>query len=629
MATSEQQEQDSLNAKVQGMSLNESGQDASRDGEDSNNEQTPTVTPTTLPANVQARIQAFQISRRNRSNSAASAYPTHNNNTNIDNDNPNTPFLPYQPQQSSHTNLVRSSSTYESSMGRGPHSNNSMSSPNMAALSGEGRPNSSNSGNNEGSTPFSGPLSFTPPTSQAAAPKKPPLSMRRGTPKLNTEDLNQPAPPPQQQQQQQQAQTQTQEAPVSAPAITSSNLNPTLPGGRIPQSNNNTSGRKNRPQLPKGSLPETGTGNTILSNYKKYIDIKTGSLNFAGKASLHSKGIDFSSGSSFRVSLDEFESLGELGRGNYGTVTKVYHKKYDVVMAMKEIRLELDEAKFTQIIMELEVLHKCASPYIVDFYGAFFAEGAVYVCMEYMDGGSLDKIYQSGVDEACLASITESVVRGLKQLKDEHNIIHRDVKPTNILVSTTGKVKLCDFGVSGNLVASMAKTNIGCQSYMAPERIKSQTPADAMTYTVHSDIWSLGLSILETAKGCYPYPPETYGNIFSQLSAIVDGDPPSLPEDKFSPEARDFVDQCLNKVPKLRPSYSKLLAHPWLQKYRNQKIDMGDFVQNALNKKESNNGNNIGDSSAVGNGDAVGESNSNDSSSSSARPALHNGRRDG
>ena len=163
-------------------------------------------------------------------------------------------------------------------------------------------------------------------------------------------------------------------------------------------------------------------------------------------------------------------------------------------------------------------------PYIVDFYGAFFQEGAVYICMEFMDGGSIDKLYGDGIPESVLRKITLSTTMGLKSLKDEHNIIHRDVKPTNILANTRGQVKICDFGVSGNLVASIAKTNIGCQSYMAPERISSGGVAQAGanpgggTYSVQSDIWSLGLSIIECALGRYPYPPETYDNIFSQLS---------------------------------------------------------------------------------------------------------------
>lgn len=305
---------------------------------------------------------------------------------------------------------------------------------------------------------------------------------------------------------------------------------------------------------------------------------------------MSSKGIDFSNGSSFRITLDELEFLEELGHGNYGNVSKVLHKPTQIIMAMKEVRLELDESKFRQILMELEVLHKCQSPYIVDFYGAFFIEGAVYMCMEYMDGGSLDKSYDQnqlgGIDEPQLARITSSVIMGLKELKDVHNIIHRDVKPTNILCSASqGTVKLCDFGVSGNLVASLAKTNIGCQSYMAPERIKSLNP-DKSTYSVQSDIWSLGLSILEMALGAYPYPPETFDNIFSQLSAIVDGPPPKLPEGKFSTDAQNFVSMCLQKVPERRPTYGALLEHPWLKKYEHEDVGMSQYITERLNKRK-------------------------------------------
>ena len=315
---------------------------------------------------------------------------------------------------------------------------------------------------------------------------------------------------------------------------------------------------------------EGGGSDSLFNKYSEYVDTNTGTLKFKGKATIHGKGIDFSSGTSFNISLDEVDNLDELGKGNYGTVYKVRHSRPQlrrpgqglsgnrpppsmaassmianknedapentspssatagtttgVVMAMKEIRLELDEAKFAAIIMELDILHRCISPFIVDFYGAFFQEGAVYICMEYMDGGSIDKLYGDGVPEGVLRKITLATVMGLKSLKDDHNIIHRDVKPTNILVNTTGQVKICDFGVSGNLVASIAKTNIGCQSYMAPERISGGGVAQAGanpgggTYSVQSDIWSLGLTIIECALGQYPYPPETYDNIFSQLS---------------------------------------------------------------------------------------------------------------
>ena len=284
-------------------------------------------------------------------------------------------------------------------------------------------------------------------------------------------------------------------------------------------------------------------------------------------------------------------------------MTKVRHTRTGVEMAMKEIRLELDEAKLNAIIMELDILHRALAPQIVEFYGAFFVESCVYYCMEYMDIGSLEKLTTGRhcvVPEDVLAQITLSTVRGLRFLKDELQIIHRDVKPTNILINSLGEVKLCDFGVSGQLEKSLAKTNIGCQSYMAPERIR----ADRMrsTYTVASDIWSLGISLVEIAMGTYPYPPETFTNVFAQLQAIVEGDAPQLPTPSaepitvtrpngttlelergtctYSDTARDFVAQCLCKIPERRPTYARLLEHPFLT--HAPTVDMATWAAQAL-----------------------------------------------
>lgn len=308
-----------------------------------------------------------------------------------------------------------------------------------------------------------------------------------------------------------------------------------------------------------GEPSASGTQGSKMDDFKKYIDTEKGWLTFDGAATITREGVNFQNGHTFSISLDEVEILEELGKGNYGTVYKAKHAKpraprfghglsgikptmhhtqsdptsipqhsekddgtSGVTMAMKEIRLELDDAKFTTILKELVILHECVNPYIIDFYGAFFQEGAVYICIEYMDGGSIDKLYSGGIPENVLRKITYSTVMGLKSLKDDHNIIHRDVKPTNILVNTKGQVKICDFGVSGNLVASIARTNIGCQSYMAPERIAgggmAQSGSSDGSYSVQSDIWSLGLTIIECATGQYPYPPEVSATIFSQLN---------------------------------------------------------------------------------------------------------------
>ncbi|CAK7265167.1 MAP kinase kinase Wis1 [Sporothrix epigloea] len=403
------------------------------------------------------------------------------------------------------------------------------------------------------------------------------------------------------------------------------------PGGPAQRNTPKLSDMKGGPGVAGPGRPRLNDNrqDSRMNDFKHYIDAERGWITFEGAATITRTGVKFAGGRTFTISLDEIQVLDELGKGNYGTVYKVRHARPVVprfgqglsgfrvahhkpsqyqparqssqeagadgaavapaptcttsssndqtvlggtsgkVMAMKEIRLELDEAKFATILKELVILHECVSPYIIDFYGAFFQEGAVYMCIEFMDGGSIDKLYAGGIPENVLRKITYSTIMGLKTLKDDHNIIHRDVKPTNILANSDGQVKICDFGVSGNLVASIARTNIGCQSYMAPERISgggvAQGGANAEgTYSVQSDIWSLGLTIIECAMGRYPYPPEVSSTIFSQLSAIVNGEPPNMPEG-YSSTACDFVRSCLNKNPMKRHTYSMLLNHPWLK----------------------------------------------------------------
>ena len=111
-------------------------------------------------------------------------------------------------------------------------------------------------------------------------------------------------------------------------------------------------------------------------------------------------------------------------------------------------------------------------------------------------------------------------------------------------------------------------------------------------------MWSLGLTIVEIGVGRYPYPPEAYENVFSQLTAIIHGDPPELPEDKYSSVAREFVSRCLDKHPSMRASYTQLLVgacfhselansdrsqnHPWIVNDADSKVDMPAWVTTAL-----------------------------------------------
>ncbi|CAL1286342.1 unnamed protein product [Larinioides sclopetarius] len=313
---------------------------------------------------------------------------------------------------------------------------------------------------------------------------------------------------------------------------------------------------------------------------------------------------------------EDLENLGELGAGNGGVVTKNLHKPSGLIMARKLIHLEVKPAIRNQIIRELKVLHECNSPYIVGFYGAFYSDGEINICMEYMDGGSLDLVLKKAgrIPEPILGKVTIAVLKGLNYLREKHQIMHRDVKPSNILVNSRGEIKICDFGVSGQLIDSMANSFVGTRSYMSPERLQGTH------YTVQSDIWSLGLSLVEMAIGRYPIPPPEpkelgaifgpkysasadqsespspssknrpssfylpYGDgprlmsIFELLDYIVNEPPPSVPSSVFSPEFKDLVDRCLKKNPAERADLKFLTTHAFVKRSEMEDVDFAGWV---------------------------------------------------
>uniref|UniRef100_A0A1A9WL63 mitogen-activated protein kinase kinase n=1 Tax=Glossina brevipalpis TaxID=37001 RepID=A0A1A9WL63_9MUSC len=297
------------------------------------------------------------------------------------------------------------------------------------------------------------------------------------------------------------------------------------------------------------------------------------------------------------LSDDDLEKLGELGSGNGGVVMKVRHIPTQLIMARKLIHLEVKPAIKKQIIRELKVLHECNFPHIVGFYGAFYSDGEISICMEYMDGGSLDLILKRAgrIPESILGKITLAVLKGLSYLRDKHAIMHRDVKPSNILVNSSGEIKICDFGVSGQLIDSMANSFVGTRSYMSPERLQGTH------YSVQSDIWSLGLSLVEMAIGMYPIPPpdaKTIEAIFDErnedgtqtvlepkvmaifelLDYIVNEPPPKLEHKLFTEKFKDFVDICLKKNPDERADLKTLLTHPWICKAEEEEVDIAGWV---------------------------------------------------
>ncbi|XP_065275720.1 dual specificity mitogen-activated protein kinase kinase 7 [Emys orbicularis] len=182
----------------------------------------------------------------------------------------------------------------------------------------------------------------------------------------------------------------------------------------------------------------------------------------------------------YQAEINDLENLGEIGSGTCGQVWKMRFKKTGHIVAVKQMRRSGNKEENKRILMDLDVVlksHDC--PYIVQCFGTFITNTDVFIAMELMGtcAEKLKKRIQGPIPERILGKMTVAIVKALYYLKEKHGIIHRDVKPSNILLDERGQIKLCDFGISGRLVDSKAKTrNAGCTAYMAPERIDPPDP---------------------------------------------------------------------------------------------------------------------------------------------------------
>ena len=187
-----------------------------------------------------------------------------------------------------------------------------------------------------------------------------------------------------------------------------------------------------------------------------------------------------------------------------------------------------------------------------------------------------------------LGKIAEAVLGGLTYLYRTHRIMHRDIKPSNVLVNSKGQIKICDFGVSSELENSVADTFVGTGTYMAPERIQGSP------YTVKSDVWSVGLTLMELAIGKFPFsidsddPDEAAGpqGILDLLQQIVLEPSPKLPKsDAFPKILEEVIDKCLMKDPARRPTPQELYdTDPFLQAAKRTPVDLEAWAVGLMEK---------------------------------------------
>uniref|UniRef100_A0A8C6LVS0 mitogen-activated protein kinase kinase n=1 Tax=Nothobranchius furzeri TaxID=105023 RepID=A0A8C6LVS0_NOTFU len=284
------------------------------------------------------------------------------------------------------------------------------------------------------------------------------------------------------------------------------------------------------------------------------------------------------------VEADDLEQIEELGRGAYGVVEKMRHVPSGVIMAVKRIRATVNTLEQKRLLMDLDISMRTVDCfYTVTFYGALFREGDVWICMELMDT-SLDKFYKKVIEkgktipEDILGKITVAIVKALEHLHHNLAVIHRDVKPSNVLINTEGQVKMCDFGISGHLVDSVAKTmDAGCKPYMAPERINPDL--NQKGYSVKSDIWSLGITMVELAILKFPY--DSWRTPFQQLKQVVDEPSPQLPAECFSPEFFQF--NCFHsKTIFLSLFFLFIQKHQFFTLHDSKETNVASFVKDIL-----------------------------------------------
>ncbi|KHN72789.1 Dual specificity mitogen-activated protein kinase kinase 2 [Toxocara canis] len=306
----------------------------------------------------------------------------------------------------------------------------------------------------------------------------------------------------------------------------------------------------------------------------------------------------------FCFGYEDLIDLGPIGDGAYGRVNKMCHNETGRNMAVKKVRIisgkndDVEENRsLRRLRQEVEAIRSASDcPQIVRFYGLTFHEGDCLVCMELMDI-SLKRLYHivhsrtPGVfDERILGHVAVSILKALSHLKNEIKIIHRDVKPSNILLDLRGMIKLCDFGISGYLVNSVAQSReAGCRPYMAPERLLTNA-----AYDIRSDVWSLGITLREVAMGEFPYPRFNDNELFFQLQQVVYGDPPIMgPSDVYSITTVKFINSCLIKDMNLRPDYKTLMRTDFFNHYDSldgTPLYIAAYVQNALEGSKQSEG---------------------------------------
>ena len=241
-----------------------------------------------------------------------------------------------------------------------------------------------------------------------------------------------------------------------------------------------------------------------------------------------------------------YEILEELGGGGMGKVYRVYDRKLEEEVALKLIRPEIaaDRRAIERFKNELKIARKIGHKNVCKMYDLGEANGASFITMEYVAGEDLRSFIRRAkqLTVGASVSIARQVAEGLAEAH-RLGVVHRDLKPGNIMIDKEGNAKIMDFGIARSLLGKGLTGEgaiIGTPEYMSPEQVEGRE-ADG-----RSDIYSLGIILFEMLVGCPPFDGETPFSIANKHKTK----PPPIPK-KVVPQIPDGLNslilRCLEK----------------------------------------------------------------------------------
>jgi tRNA A-37 threonylcarbamoyl transferase component Bud32 len=256
-----------------------------------------------------------------------------------------------------------------------------------------------------------------------------------------------------------------------------------------------------------------------------------------------------------------YEVLGTLGRGGMGVVYRARHLALKRLVALKMIRHtgQADEAERARFKAEGEAVARLSHPNIVQVFEVGEVQGQPFCALELVEGGSLaQKLKGRPLPAREAARLVEALAQAM-HLAHSRNVVHRDLKPTNVLLTEEGTPKVTDFGLARQLDTDSGQTQtgiiMGTPSYMAPEQASGQAHAAGPA----ADVYALGAILYEALTGCPPFKGATLLETLEQVRSSEPVPPtrlvPRLPRD-----LETICLKCLQKEPERRYSSARELA---------------------------------------------------------------------